>query len=83
MQKRETERLEANINTFFFKVTNNEGMIACMRARMVPESTEDAVVMVPPKPGGCAIGAHAWETCCRQMAEKKQNCFGNRKHICK
>ena len=85
--QRETERLEQNDGThLLFKAVDDDVMIACMRARLVPPQSEietTAAITIPAWREGNPIGIKAWEACWTQLAEAKKPSFGNAPHICK
>jgi hypothetical protein len=82
MHQREIELLKAASNTIYLKALGDDGMIAAMRARMVPQRSEQAVIAVPAQQEYQTVGAYTWEACYRQMTEAKKESFANLPHIC-
>jgi hypothetical protein len=84
--QRETERLEQNDGTYFlYKAVDDQGILACMRARWVPPQAEDAAkaaVTIPAWRESDPIGKTVWDAVCTQLAEAKKRSFDNVSHYC-
>jgi hypothetical protein len=82
IQQRETERLTEGSDTLFFKVVGEGVTIAAMRARMVPQRSDNEANVKPPRLQDHAVRASAWDACRKQLSEAKRESFPNVAHIC-
>jgi hypothetical protein len=82
IEQRETEHLKEGNNTLFFKVVREGIVIAAMRARMVPQKSDNAANVKPPRHEDHAVGAYARDACRRRLSKAKEESFPNVAHIC-